>query len=80
MLPDGSLATQRTDGRDKVIIGNPYEMTLDDLHSHEHFDLKEHGEKWIAATLEWQPFHANVDPSLWDPVCALDRAAPGSGL
>jgi MoaA/NifB/PqqE/SkfB family radical SAM enzyme len=52
VLPDGSLATQYTDGRDKVPLGNPLEMTLADLQDHREFDLSSHGRKWIAAELE----------------------------
>ena len=51
VLPDGSLATQYTDGRDKVPLGNPLEMSLSDLQSHPSFDLLGHGRKWIATQL-----------------------------
>jgi MoaA/NifB/PqqE/SkfB family radical SAM enzyme len=51
-LPDGSLATQFTDGRDKVKLGNPLEMNLTDLQNNQHFDLLAHGRKWIATTFE----------------------------
>jgi hypothetical protein len=51
VLPDGTLATQYTDGRDKVPLGNPLEMSLSDLQSHPSFDLPGHGRKWIAAQL-----------------------------
>jgi MoaA/NifB/PqqE/SkfB family radical SAM enzyme len=54
VLPDGSLATQYTDGRDKVVLGKVLDMSLDDLRSDARFSLHAHGEKWIAATLEWQ--------------------------
>jgi MoaA/NifB/PqqE/SkfB family radical SAM enzyme len=66
VLPDGSLATQRTDPRDKVPLGTALEMTLHDLQTHPEFSLMEHGEKWIAQKLEWQPFHHLLKPELWD--------------
>lgn len=54
VLPDGSLATQYTDGRDKVVLGKVLEMSLADLHRHEQFNLHLHASKWIAATLGCQ--------------------------
>lgn len=54
VLPDGSLATQYTDGRDKVILGQMKSMTLDDLRRHPDFDLSLHVRKWIAAFTEYQ--------------------------
>ncbi len=66
VLPDGSLATQRTDGMDKVVLGSSLGMTLQELQHHPQFDIAEHGRKWIAARLDWQPFHPSVDPALWD--------------
>jgi MoaA/NifB/PqqE/SkfB family radical SAM enzyme len=50
LLPDGTLATQFTDQRDKVSLGNLKEMNLDDLLHSEVFDLRKHSEKWIART------------------------------
>jgi molybdenum cofactor biosynthesis enzyme MoaA len=55
VLPDGMLATQYTDSRDKVCLGKAIEMRLDDLRNHPGFDLASHGRKWIAATVELQP-------------------------
>lgn len=54
VLPDGSLATQYTDGRDKVSLGSIHSMTLDDLRRHPDFDLGAHGRKWTASTIFWQ--------------------------
>jgi MoaA/NifB/PqqE/SkfB family radical SAM enzyme len=51
VLPDGSLATQYTDGRDKVPLGNPLEMSLADLQQHPSFDLSGHTRKWITTEL-----------------------------
>jgi len=51
-LPDGSLATQFTDGRDKVKLGETLQMDLADLQSSHIFDLAAHGRKWIATTFE----------------------------
>jgi MoaA/NifB/PqqE/SkfB family radical SAM enzyme len=51
VLPDGMLATQYTDGRDKVCLGPASTMTLDDLQRHPDFDLASHGRKWISATV-----------------------------
>ena len=53
VLPDGSLATQYTDGRDKVVLGSIRSMTLDALQNHSEFDLGLHGRKWISATTEF---------------------------
>src|SRR5262249_10335759 len=55
VLPDGTLATQYTDGRDKVTLGSVLEMSIDDLRAHPDFDLNLHARKWIAATVELQP-------------------------
>jgi MoaA/NifB/PqqE/SkfB family radical SAM enzyme len=55
VLPDGSLATQYTNGNDKVVLGKVLDLTLDDLRHNARFSLNAHGEKWIAATLEGQP-------------------------
>lgn len=54
VLPDGSLATQYTDERDKVVLGRIESMTLEDLRKHPDFDLSLHARKWIAATTEYQ--------------------------
>lgn len=52
VLPDGSIATQHTDGRDKVVLGDPLQMTLADLQNHPDFDLPSHSRKWITAALQ----------------------------
>ena len=54
VLPDGSLATQYTDGRDKVVLGRIGSMSLEDLRKHPDFDLSLHARKWVAATTEYQ--------------------------
>jgi MoaA/NifB/PqqE/SkfB family radical SAM enzyme len=54
VLPDGSLATQYTDERDKVILGNVLDMSLDALRKHPQFNLARHARKWIASTLGCQ--------------------------
>ena len=53
VLPDGSLATQYTDVRDKVVLGSMRTMTLDTLRSHSDFNMGLHARKWIAATTEF---------------------------
>ena len=53
VLPDGSLATQYTDKRDKVVLGQVETMTVNDLRAHLDFDLGAHAGKWIATTTEW---------------------------
>jgi MoaA/NifB/PqqE/SkfB family radical SAM enzyme len=55
VLPDGTLATQYTDGRDKVSLGNVFKMSIDDLRTHPDFDLNRHARKWITATVGLQP-------------------------
>ena len=52
LLPDGSLATQYTDHRDKVVLGDPLQMTLSDLQNHPDFNLQSHSRKWIATELQ----------------------------
>jgi MoaA/NifB/PqqE/SkfB family radical SAM enzyme len=52
VFPDGTLATQYTDGRDKVRLGHALDMTLEDLRRHPDFDLRLHAAKWIAATID----------------------------
>ncbi len=54
VLPDGSLATQYTDGRDKVVLGRIESMNLEDLRKHPDFDLGLHARKWVATTTEYQ--------------------------
>ena len=54
VLPDGSLATQYTDGRDKMVLGRIESMTLEDLRKHPHFDLSLHARKWVSITTEYQ--------------------------
>jgi hypothetical protein len=76
VLPDGSLATQRTDGRDKVILGNSLRMSLPDLQSHPEFRLDEHRSKWIAARLGWQPWYADVALGSWDTEQPILTVAP----
>jgi MoaA/NifB/PqqE/SkfB family radical SAM enzyme len=55
VLPDGTLATQYSDGRDKVTLGRLQDMSLLDLQNHQDFDLTAHGRKWLSAVLKWQP-------------------------
>lgn len=62
VLPDGALATQYTDHRDKVVLGSMKSMTLEALRSHRDFNLGLHARKWVAATTEF------VD----DPPAVLD--------
>ena len=54
VLPDGTLATQYTDGRDKVVLGRLEALSLEDLRKHPNFDLGLHARKWVAATTEYQ--------------------------
>ena len=49
VLPDGTLATQWTDGQDKVLLGRVLDMTLHELQSHPKFDLLGHGRKWLSS-------------------------------
>ena len=53
VLPDGTVATQYTDDRDKVVLGHVDAMTVEDLRAHPAFDLTAHARKWIAATPAW---------------------------
>ena len=53
VLPDGSLATQYTQQRDKVVLGELMAMNVDDLRAHPDFDLIAHARKWISVTTEW---------------------------
>jgi hypothetical protein len=46
-LPDGNLATQYNDERDKVVLDSA-NMTRDALSNHHDFDLRCHVRKWIA--------------------------------
>ena len=50
VLPDGSVATQYTDGRDKVTLGHIDTMALGDLQGHPDFNLGLHARKWVAST------------------------------
>jgi len=54
VLPDGTLATQYTDGRDKVPLGNVLRMSISDFRLNSLFRLQEHARKWIAASLYCQ--------------------------
>lgn len=76
ILPDGSLATQYTDGRDKVRLGNSLEMSLPDLQSHPCFDLAGHGRKWIATHL----LAAGCDDRVPLAVPGGDGPQPGFGI
>ena len=55
VLPDGSLATQYSDERDKIVLGKVLEITKQNLQTHPAFDLQKPKKKWLAATLSWQP-------------------------
>ena len=55
VLPDGSLATQFTDGRDKIRLGSVLELEPDDLRRSAHFSIEHHGLKWVSAFLANQP-------------------------
>jgi len=63
VLPDGTLATQYTDGRDKVTLGNLVDLSLDDLRRDSRFNLRAHGQKWLSAVLEWQAGFEPLDVS-----------------
>jgi MoaA/NifB/PqqE/SkfB family radical SAM enzyme len=65
VLPDGSLATQSSGARDKVLLGPAAEVSLSTLTSSTDFSMVEHGRKWISARLISQTFHPMLDPSLW---------------
>jgi hypothetical protein len=54
VLPDGSLATQYTDVRDKVILGHTLGMSLEEVRSHPSFRLTQHARKWIGFTIGCQ--------------------------
>ena len=54
VLPDGSLATQYTDARDKVILGRVLDMSLEDIRTHPSFRMNQHARKWIAFTIGCQ--------------------------
>jgi hypothetical protein len=56
VLPDGTLATQYTDHRDKVILGKVLLTSIEDLQSNSRFDLRRHGRKWIAAVKQCEGF------------------------
>jgi MoaA/NifB/PqqE/SkfB family radical SAM enzyme len=67
VLPDGSLATQYTNARDKVVLGRTLDMSLADLQNHQDFALTEHARKWIAVTSGCQQLgctlHTHQTPS-----------------
>jgi len=54
VLPDGTLATQYTDGQDKVVLGKVHNIHLDDIQNWKAFDLPMHGRKWISAVVGQQ--------------------------
>jgi MoaA/NifB/PqqE/SkfB family radical SAM enzyme len=58
VLPDGTLATQYTDERDKVRLGSVLEMSLEDLQANTQFDIDNHIRKWVAASVGCQGPHA----------------------
>lgn len=74
VLPDGSLATQYTDGRDKVILGDALGFSLNMLRRDSRFNMRAHGEKWIAAVLESQ---IDVNPR-WTPAHIRSMSYHGS--
>lgn len=51
LLPNGDLATQFTDYRDKVRLGSLNEMSIHELRCNSNFDLSSHGKKWISAVM-----------------------------
>jgi MoaA/NifB/PqqE/SkfB family radical SAM enzyme len=55
VLPNGMAATQYTDERNKVALGDVMSLTLRDLQTSSVFDLVQHCRKWIAAVLDPQP-------------------------
>jgi MoaA/NifB/PqqE/SkfB family radical SAM enzyme len=55
VLPDGSIATQFTDGKDKVILGNWKTMDPSSLKSNSQFNIHEHFSKWVTRVLCDQP-------------------------
>lgn len=62
LLPDGSLATQFTDARDKLIFGKLAELSLNELVEHPHFSLERHSQKWIARSI-------HSDHAVFDMAC-----------
>jgi MoaA/NifB/PqqE/SkfB family radical SAM enzyme len=54
VLPDGTLATQYTDGRDKVVMGQVLDFSLSDLQQNRQFNLARHVNKWIATSVGCQ--------------------------
>lgn len=70
VLPDGSLATQCSGARDKVVLGAAASVSLGVLTANDHFNMVEHGRKWVSAPLISQTFHPALDPSLWDAILA----------
>jgi MoaA/NifB/PqqE/SkfB family radical SAM enzyme len=67
VLPDGSMATQYTDGRDKVVLGKALEMNLASLQNHPEFHIEGHCRKWIASFLDWRPGLADMGPDILSP-------------
>lgn len=56
VLPDGTLATQYTDYRDKIILNKVLSTSLENLQDAAEFDLRRHGKKWIASVRECETF------------------------
>jgi MoaA/NifB/PqqE/SkfB family radical SAM enzyme len=54
VLPDGILATQYTDGRDKVPLGRLLDLSLADLQQSPEFNVTRHVNKWIATSVGCQ--------------------------
>lgn len=77
VLPDGSLATQFTDHRDKVILGNALTMSQAELQNNRLFDLREHGRKWVAAAFEVSKAD-QITEALWRQEPA--SLAPNAGV
>jgi hypothetical protein len=48
VLPDGTVATQLTDGRDKVALGPSSSITIEQMQASTAFHLPLHGQKWLA--------------------------------
>jgi MoaA/NifB/PqqE/SkfB family radical SAM enzyme len=71
VLPDGSLATQYTDGRDKVVLGKVLQIELNALQNHPDFNLDKHGRKWIFANLGWQSVELLPTSGLLQPTSPL---------
>jgi MoaA/NifB/PqqE/SkfB family radical SAM enzyme len=52
VLNDGTVATQYTNGRDKVRLGNIHDLSVEALRSHPLFRFDLHARKWLAAIRE----------------------------